>query len=178
MARVMRIGNDTGYYINASLGFTYIGLLIVIAISGIALGGVGIVWHQDVQREREKELLFIGEEYRKAIGSYYENTPSKAKQFPKKLQDLLLDNRFPNIKRHIRKLYKDPVAFGEEWDLELQQGQIVGVYSKSELEPIKKVGFMPQYTAFGDAKKYSEWKFIYVPGSLPVAVPQADAVAQ
>jgi len=178
MERAMKIGKHTRYYINTSLGFTYIGLLIVIAISGIALGGIGIVWHQDIQREREKELLFVGEEYRKAIGSYYENTPSQVKQFPQKLHDLLLDNRLPNIKRHIRKLYKDPIAFGHEWGLELQQGKIVGVYSQSELEPIKKVGFMLQYATFGEAKKYSEWKFIYIPGSLPVVVPQPNEVAQ
>jgi type II secretory pathway pseudopilin PulG len=178
MERAMKIGNYSRFYIKASLGFTYIGLLILIAISGIALAGVGIVWHQDVQREREKELLFIGEEYRKAIGSYYENTPSQVKQFPKKIEDLLLDNRFPNIKRHIRKLYKNPVTFGKDWDLELQQGKIIGVYSPSELAPIKKVGFMPQYATFGDAQKYNEWKFIYAPGSLPVSAPQSEVATQ
>jgi type II secretory pathway pseudopilin PulG len=161
----MRIGNESLQGWDSDQGFTFIGLMILVAISGIALGGVGIVWHQDMQREREKELLFVGEEYRKAIGSYFENTPGQVKQYPKKLEELLLDDRVPYIKRHIRKLYTEPFLPNASWGLELQQGQIIGVYSKSELEPIKKVGFLPQFAAFGDAKKYSEWKFIYMPGS-------------
>lgn len=153
---------------NKNFGFTYIGLLIFLAISGIALAGVGIVWHQDAQRERETELLFIGEEFRNAIGSYYENSPSATKQFPQTIDQLILDKRFPNIKRHIRKLYKDPIARNKPWGLEIVQGYIVGVYSMSEQKPIKKVGFSVQNDSFGQAEKYSDWKFIYIPGTNPV----------
>jgi type II secretory pathway pseudopilin PulG len=144
-------------------GFTYIGVLMLVAISGIGLAGVGIVWHQDAQREREKELLFIGEEYRKAIGSYYENSPNATKQYPKTLDDLTLDNRFPVTKRHLRKLYADPFSRENAWGLVMQQGLITGVYSTSEQAPIKKTGFLPQYETFGSVEKYSEWKFIYAP---------------
>lgn len=145
-------------------GFTYIGLLMVVAIAGIGMAGVGIVWHQDTQREREKELLFIGNEYRNAIASYYENTLGEAKQFPATLEDLLADQRFPNTKRHLRKLYKDPMAFGKPWQLVLQQGQIIGVFSASKEAPIKKIGFEPPYETFGEAVEYADWKFIYAPG--------------
>jgi type II secretory pathway pseudopilin PulG len=140
--------------------------MIFVAISGIALAGVGIVWHQDVQREREKELLFIGNEYRHAIGSYYESSPSGAKQYPRKLEDLMLDSRFPNIKRHIRKLYSDPISQETEWGLVMEQQQITGIYSQSSLKPIKRKGFPSQYGDFNSAKEYSDWKFIYAPGSL------------
>jgi type II secretory pathway pseudopilin PulG len=149
-------------------GFTYIGVLMLVAIAGIGLAGVGIVWHQDARREREKELLFIGEEYRKAIGSYYENSLGDAKQFPATIEDLIADKRFPNTKRHLRKLYADPMGFGESWELVLQKGQIIGVYSASKQTPIKKIGFQPQYETFGEAAEYSDWKFIYTPGSMPV----------
>ncbi len=149
-------------------GFTYIGLLMVIAIAGIGMAGVGIVWHQDAQREREKELLFIGDEYRDAIGSYYENSLGQTKQFPATLEDLIVDKRFPIIKRHLRKLYSDPMAFGKPWQLVLQQGQIIGVYSASKQTPIKKIGFQAPYETFGEAAEYSDWKFIYTPGSIPV----------
>jgi type II secretory pathway pseudopilin PulG len=165
MELAMKIGREFCKTRHHCVGFTFIGLMILVAISGIALSGVGIVWSQNIQREREKELLFVGEEYRKAIGSYFVNTPGQVKQYPKKLEELLLDDRLPYIKRHIRKLYKEPFLPNDSWGLELQQGQIIGVYSKSELEPIKKVGFMPQFTAFADAKKYNEWKFIYTPGT-------------
>ncbi|MDP2402458.1 MAG: type II secretion system protein [Methylotenera sp.] len=168
MAVAMLIGNVPMQFKNKCSGFTYIGVLMLVAISGIGLAGVGIVWHQDAQREREKELLFIGEEFRLAIGSYYENTPSGTKQYPKKLDDLILDNRFPITKRHLRKLYTDPFANEDAWGLVLQQGQIIGVYSTSELAPIKTTGFLPQYETFGAMAKYSEWKFTYTPGSMPL----------
>jgi len=165
MEHVMRIGDRIKFHQISSKGFSFIGLMILVAISGIALGGTGIVWHQDMQRGRERELLIIGEEYRKAIGSYYENSPGQVKEYPEKLEDLLLDHRFPFIKRHIRKLYRDPFFPLDSWGLQLQEGKIIGVYSKSELEPIKKVGFMPQYSVFSAARKYNDWKFIYIPGT-------------
>ena len=96
-----------------------------------------------------------------------ENSPSAAKQFPTTLEDLIADKRFPNTKRHLRKLYNDPMTFGKSWELVLQQGQIVGVYSKSKLKPIKKISFQPPYETFAEAAEYSDWKFIYTPGSLP-----------
>jgi len=166
MALAMKIGKNNPILRNNYLGFTYIGLMIMIAISGIALAGVGIVWHQDVQREREKELLFIGNAYRQAIGSYYEGSPSGAKQYPSKLSDLILDSRFPNIKHHLRKLYSDPVVREGEWGLVLEQDKIIGIYSKSSLKPIKRKEFPLQYGDFNGAKEYSDWKFIYTPGSL------------
>jgi type II secretory pathway pseudopilin PulG len=145
-------------------GFTYIGLLMLMAIAGIGMAGVGIVWHQDAQREREKELLFIGDEYRRAIGSYFEN--GNPKQFPNALEDLILDKRSASTKRHLRKLYADPMPPHKPWGLVMQQGQIIGVYSTSEAEQIKKIGFLPPYEAFAEAANYADWKFIYVSGSL------------
>jgi type II secretory pathway pseudopilin PulG len=146
-------------------GFTYIGLMIMIAISGIALAGVGIVWHQDAQREREKELLFIGDAYRQAIASYYTSTPEQIKQLPKTLEALILDNRFPSIKRHIRKLYLDPITGLDDWGLVMQGEGIAGVYSKSDKAPLKKSGFSLENESFKDAKEYSGWKFIFTPSS-------------
>ena len=146
-------------------GFTYMGVLMLMAIAGIGMAGVGLVWQQNAQRENEKELLFIGDAYRKAIASYYESSPG-AKQFPLSLDDLLLDKRFPETKRHLRKLYADPITRNKEWGLIKQQAQITGVYSVSKLAPIKKFGFADQYEIFSTAVEYNEWKFNYIPGSL------------
>lgn len=170
MVQLMPIGKETGAY---QAGFTYMGLLMVMAIAGIGMAGVGIVWHKESQREREKELLFIGQAYRNAIGSYYENSPSTAKQYPQSLQDLILDRRFPVVKRHIRQLYADPFAQDKEWQLVLQQGHIVGIYSRSLLTPIKKIGFSPEFETFSDAEKYTEWRFIYTSGSAAPTQPES-----
>lgn len=160
-------------------GFTYMGLLMVLAIASIGMAGVGVVWHQDMQREREKELLFIGEQYRLAIGRYYENPVNGNKQYPEKLEDLLLDKRGPTIQRHLRQLYADPMQlenpFSEKvfeivgptsaysWGLVKQQNQIIGVYSRSQQVPIKTTGFPVQYEMFAEAKTYEDWKFMYSP---------------
>lgn len=142
------------------LGFTYIGILMIIAISGIALAGVGIVWHQQAQQENEKELLYIGEQYRKAIISYSEKTPGGVKQYPKELKDLVIDARFPDNKmHHLRKLYSDPITHGKPWGLIQQQGFIIGVYSTSKSAPLKKTGFHAPYEAFAEAVSYEDWKF-------------------
>lgn len=159
MARAMQSGD-----FRQSKGFTYLGLLALMAISGIAMAGVAILWHQESQREREKELLFIGDAYRKAIVSYYETSPEQPKQYPQTLNDLLLDKRFPIIKRHLRKLYIDPMMQKKDWGLMLQQGKIVGVYTKSKLAPIKRTGFASGYESFAGAEDYSAWKFTAVSG--------------
>jgi type II secretory pathway pseudopilin PulG len=141
-------------------GFTYIGILMVIAISGIALAGVGIVWRQYAQQENERELLYIGEQYRKAIISYFENSPSGIKQYPKELKNLVTDERFPDKKiHHLRKLYSDPVTHGKPWGLIQQQGAIIGIYSTSKTVPLKKSGFPAPYEAFSEATSYEDWKF-------------------
>lgn len=142
-------------------GFTYIGLLLLIAIGGIGLATVGQIWHTEAQREREKELLFVGEQYAMAIGSYYESTPGAVKQYPASLEALLQDHRFPVMRRHLRKLYRDPVTGDVEWGLILQQGRIVGVHSLSEQRPLKVASFPEGRDRFAAAGSYSGWGFVY-----------------
>lgn len=150
----------------AQRGFTYLGLMFLIAAIGIGLAAAGTVWQTEVRREREKELLFVGNQYAMAIGSYYESTPGGPKQYPVSLEDLLQDNRFPVIRRHLRKLYYDPVTGDEEWGLAKQQGRITGVYSLARQQPLKTAGFPPQWEAFANAENYAGWQFIYAPGTL------------
>jgi type II secretory pathway pseudopilin PulG len=163
-------------------GFTYIGVLIFIALMGIALAGTGVIWHTETRREKERELLFVGDQFRRAIGLYYERSPG-AKKFPKALEDLLLDRRYPNTQRYLRRLYADPVGGTAEWGLVRgPQGGIVGVHSLSEAEPLKRAGFPLKYEEFEVAARYSEWRFMYAPavapanqpGSQPAAVPRKD----
>ena len=141
-------------------GFTFVGLMFAVAIAGIALAGTGALWQMESRREKEKELLFIGEEYRMAIGNYYDKSPSAAKQFPEKLEDLLQDKRFPNPTHHLRRLYRDPMTADGQWELILQEGRIMGVASRSPDKPIKIAGFAPVQDDFEGAVSYSEWRFI------------------
>lgn len=142
-------------------GFTYLGLLMFIIISGIALASTGQVWHAEAQREKERELLFIGEQFRKAIGSYYENTPGGVKHYPLTLQDLLDDKRFVKTRHHLRRIYRDPIAGRVQWGLVREQGRITGVYSLSTAKPFKRDGFPREFVDFTNADEYTDWRFIY-----------------
>jgi type II secretory pathway pseudopilin PulG len=140
--------------------FTYIGLLILIALIGIALTATAELVNTAIQRDREQELLFVGIAYANAIDSYRRNSPGE-RQFPMRLEDLLKDPRFPNVRRHIRRLYRDPITNSSDWGLVHGPGNgIAGVYSKSEREPFKKAGFPRRYDQLGGAKHYNEWQFI------------------
>lgn len=139
-------------------GFTYIGVLLMIALSGVGLATVGVVWHTENKREKEKELLFIGKQFSKAIESYTQSSVG-ATQYPSTLNDLIIDRRLPIKKRHLRKIFRDPMTDSFEWGLQKEKGRIVGVYSKSSGKPLTKV-FETEFESFKGAKTYSEWIFM------------------
>jgi type II secretory pathway pseudopilin PulG len=152
----------------AAHGFTYIGLLIFIALMGIALAGTGMVWHTQVRREKERELLFVGDQLRRAIGQYYERSPGGDKRFPHSLDELLLDKRYPATQRYLRRVYADPITGKAEWGfVKGPEDRIVGVYSLSEDAPFKRAGFPTNYEAFDGKERYREWRFVYAPPSPP-----------
>lgn len=147
-------------------GFTYITVLIVVAIMGSGLAAVGILWQQAAKREKEQELLFVGGEFRRAIGSYFEWSPG-APQYPRTLDDLLIDKRLPTVRRHLRKIYFDPMTASQDWGIVKEPGGgILGVYSKAIDRPLKKAKFRDEDKGFATALTYADWKFAYGSGSL------------
>ena len=129
-------------------GFTYIGLLIGVVIFGIASVGAARLLASTERAEREAELLFVGHQFRDAIGSYVQAQPRPA-QYPMTLEDLLLDKRFPAPRRHLRRVFVDPVTGKSEWGLvRAPEGGIMGVYSLSEREPLKRANFEPEDADF------------------------------
>lgn len=141
-------------------GVTFLGVLFAVAIGGIALAGTGALWQMESRREKEKELLFIGEEYRQAIASYYDNSPGDP-QYPAQLADLLQDPRFPMPVRHLRRLYPDPLSSDGEWREIRRQERIVGIASASVAVPIKIADFPPEQVDFTGATRYTDWQFIH-----------------
>jgi len=146
-------------------GFTYIAILLAIALHGAVMAAAGSVWHTAQKRERERELLFIGDQFRSAIRAYAQSGPGARGQLPRTLDDLLLDPRSPGSKRHLRKVFVDPITWKAEWGLvKTPDGNaILGVYSLSEEAPLKKADFLPADRAFEGAARYSDWKFVYKP---------------
>lgn len=143
-----------------SRGFTYLGVLILVAVLGILLSAVGSAWRTHVVREREEELLFVGHEYRKAIAKFSASTPVGAHRYPLELAELLKDPRRPDTQRYLRKLYRDPITDSTQWGLlRTPDGGIAGVYSLSEHTPLKQANFRPENRAFEGKEKYRDWLF-------------------
>jgi type II secretory pathway pseudopilin PulG len=154
--------------INASRsqqGFTYLALLFAITLLGAGMALTGEVWHTAAQREREQQLLFVGNELRTAIGRYYERTPGPAKQFPRSLDLLLEDARQAVPQRYLRRIYFDPMTSSADWGLVMRGDAVIGVYSRSSAVPMKSARFSQEDAGFEEAATYSDWKFVYKPKS-------------
>jgi type II secretory pathway pseudopilin PulG len=148
-------------------GFTYFWLLLIVALIGLGLSVAAEVDSVATQREKEKELLAVGRQFRTAIGRYYESLMVAGKhQYPTSLEDLLQDNRVPGVRRHLRKIFVDPITGKNEWGLISLNGRIVGVHSLSQKTPIKQNAFEADEERFQARQKYTEWLFTYPPGLL------------
>jgi type II secretory pathway pseudopilin PulG len=142
-------------------------VLVMVVIVGLVVGIAGTSWQTIMQRARETELFWRGDQYRQAIQSYYEYSSgggrNRAGQYPAKLEDLLKDPRSLAPKKHIRRLFLDPMTDGD-WELiKDKAGRITGVHSSSSLEPFRQDGFPEEYEAFVGAASYATWEFIYMP---------------
>lgn len=145
----------------AQAGFTYVAALVLVATMGAVLAAFGELASRALQREKERELLFIGHQFRQAIASYYR----KEQRYPKALAELLEDKRYPMPVRHLRRIYSDPITGSPDWGLvEAPQGGIMGVHSKSEEQPVKSGAFAVRDADLEGAKTYSDWRFAHVPG--------------
>lgn len=138
------------------------GLLALIVLIGLMLAAAGEVASTSAQRERETELIFIGHQFRAAIGRYV----AMNHRYPMALQDLVeQQNAGPVPARYLRRLYVDPISRTTDWVLvPAPDGGIMGVASPSTKAPIK-TGNFDDYDEFKDAKTYADWTFLYDPAA-------------
>lgn len=155
----------------AQSGFTYLFVLMLIALIGMGLVAAGTLWSTASKRAREAELLFVGDQYRRAIRSYYELDPAQPR-LPQSIDDLLEDKRRPDIVRHLRRAYRDPFTGGAfTLILAADKQGIVGVFSQTTGHPFKTAGFVPEYETFTGAANYSAWRFEFIPPAKAAAQP-------
>jgi type II secretory pathway pseudopilin PulG len=149
----------------AQQGFTYLMLLWWVAISGVMLVAISHSWKMEMQRQREAELVFRGEQIQRALQSYYDHVEPKT--LPTTWQDLLEDRRGPKLMRHLRQRYTDPITNGE-WGLIKQGPLIKGVYSTSTLKPLK--------TQDKEAS-YQDWRYEVDAGAMAASSPASSPVS-
>ncbi|MBL8469018.1 hypothetical protein [Methyloversatilis discipulorum] len=130
-------------------GFSYLLLLFAVAALGIAAAGSALMWSTLSQTERERELLFIGGEFSRALQRYYDASPAEPKAYPARLEDLIEDKRHQVPMRHLRKIYVDPMTNNRDWGLVVSQGQIRAIHSRSE--KVARIHVLPRWVdATGD----------------------------
>jgi len=152
-----------------SSGFTYLGALFAIVIMGMALATASELWSTAQKRAKERELLFVGNEFRNAIALYYNKSPGAAKQYPKTLEELLKDPRKLTTERYLRKIYRDPLTNKTEWGLVTgPDGRIEGIYSLAQSQPLKTGNFSEADREFEGKTSYADWKFVYRPKQAPL----------
>ena len=119
-------------------GFTYVSVVILVAIIGL-VGATSLRLGTTMQRAAaEQALLDIGMEYSNALASYAAATPEGQPNYPKSFAELLKDPRFPHLRRHLRRVYVDPMTGKAEWGLVKanENGGILAIYSLSKATPI------------------------------------------
>lgn len=103
-------------------GYTYVMVLLMVAIIGVGLTAVAEVWSTTAERQKKAQLEWVGRQYVKAIESYYYANVGSVHYYPPNLDALLEDKRYLYQKRHIRELYPNPVSGQRDWTLLLAPG--------------------------------------------------------
>ncbi len=149
-------------------GFAFLWVLAAVAMVGMLLASGAEMVSIQQRRDRERELLSVGRQFRTALQQYHDSVANgAAPQYPTSLDDLLLDGRGGGpVRRYLRKIYADPITGSRDWGLVRVGGVIVGIYSKAESRPLKQRGFEGEEQGFNDAASYRAWVFSAQPPTL------------
>lgn len=135
-------------------GFTFLGLMFVVALLLLTVNLASVVWSLVQQRENERQLLFVGRQLQQAIERHRSRVAGAGQPYPLRLDDLLQDPRSLTPQRDLRQVYVDPMTGSRDWGLiRVAGGGIVGVHSLSEKAPMRR-------SEFSDAKSYRDWRFV------------------
>ncbi|MFL6707814.1 MAG: type II secretion system protein [Massilia sp.] len=159
-------------------GFTYLGLIIFVTVLGL-VGAATLKIDALLRRAAaEEELLTVGAAFADALTSYAAATRQGQPTQPPSLNELLRDPRSPAVRRHLRKIYIDPMTGTTDWGIVwLADGKgVLGVYSKSQAAPLKIANFDPKLVGFEGKLHVSEWRFVAT-GPAPIVPVAAPAPA-
>jgi type II secretory pathway pseudopilin PulG len=96
----------TRHFTGGEGGYTMVAVVIGMLILAILIMGVAPSIATIMKREREKELLFRGKQYARAIALFQR----RYGRFPTELKEL-----YANRPRTIRKLFKEPICNCPDW---------------------------------------------------------------
>ena len=150
--------------VNGKNGYALITAIIAINIFAVFSLMAASMWQREIGRENEKELIFRGNQYVKAIENYRKKYPNT---FPKDI-DLLVKEKF------IRKMYKDPVNETGEWNYVMKSRNVrnktfliiplefLSKYIKSyDLIGVSSGSVDESYMEYRGKNRYDEWAFYF-----------------
>jgi|SRR6185295_14113610 len=168
-------------WISNERGVTFLMVMCVIVLIGIATTAAVKQWKVVVQRELEADLLAKGIEIQNALALYSSTIKAgrvmPGEVYPQTLADL---TRLP--KPYLRKVYFDPMGQGEWEYIRAPTGGIMGVRSTSHAKPFRQHAFPPAVRHFEGRTTYHDWVFqhpspssglIMPPGGTPSPTPQS-----
>ncbi len=141
-------------------GWGYLGMLFLVFLLSLGLGRTVEIDATLERRDREIELVAVGNLYREAIENYYLSTTAGPRRYPASLEYLLKDPRHLVTRRYLRRNYLDPMTSRPFTALMAPDGGIWGVASASGKKPLRVAlpeGAMPAEAVRG----YRDWQFIY-----------------
>lgn len=134
--------------------------LLVVAVVGVVGTAALRLGSQVTRQEAEEALLHQGRQFQQALSSYIDSSPGAAVLGPRSMDELLRDQRFAGVRRHLRQVPADPLTGRVDWGVQRSpDGQITGIYSLAPGKPIKRAGFDPDFARLADAISYQEWIF-------------------
>lgn len=162
-------------------GFTYVGLIVLVAIIGLVTATTIKLGALMQRRAAEEALLEVGAAFGDALKSYANASKPGQRLTPASLEELLLDPRFPTPRRHLRQIYADPITGKAQWGLlrGVDKIGIVAVYSLSTDKPIKLANFDPRFIGFDNRQRLSDWKFVATGmAAIPAPTPEGPPPQQ
>lgn len=142
-------------------GYTYIGLLILVAVTATLSAGLLRTGSVVQRHAAEEALLEAGSELANALYSYARATPPGKNPRPQSIEDLLHDPRFSKITvRHLRRIPLDPMTGQARWGELLSESApgIDAFYSLSDLQT-ERTTFTAKYADFVGKPQYRTWLF-------------------
>jgi type II secretory pathway pseudopilin PulG len=143
-------------------GYSLLFVMFSVTMVGITSMIAMKQWKTEIRREKEAELLFRGDQIRRAIELYYWTARAGMNQYPPSLEVLVKDPNTSATRRYLRKVYKDPITNGD-FELVKEGDALKGVRSKSTAAPLKSGNFPPEYQQFALTNSYHDWVFQFTP---------------
>jgi type II secretory pathway pseudopilin PulG len=117
-------------------GFTYLGVLLAVALIGLGTTAAAEVWSKHAERERLARMDAIGAEYVAAITAYRDGTPGiVVHSFPPSFAALVRDPRFVTVRRYLRREYPNPFTGKSDWEIvPAPDGGILGIRARVQID--------------------------------------------